>query len=126
MKLLKTKTMTITNDKWYIKSTEPTPHKDGGFVVSVKIHFLYRFFIWLGLAKTPVINSLDLFGKLKGTTAKNPYQLTHYKQGWSKTRTEKNNKKYWLWEILHNNFRPNFITEETIEKLKKYENHTSI
>jgi len=35
----------------------------------------------------------------------NPYQLVWYKQGWSKTRTEKNNAKYWLFEIEHNGLR---------------------
>ena len=35
----------------------------------------------------------------------NPYQLVWYKQGWSKTRTEKNNAKYWEFEIEHNGLR---------------------
>ena len=35
----------------------------------------------------------------------NPYQLVWYKQGWSKTRTEKNNAKYWQFEIEHNGLR---------------------
>ena len=35
----------------------------------------------------------------------NPYQLTWYKQGWSKTRTKKNNAKYWQFEIEHNGLR---------------------
>ena len=37
------------------------------------------------------------------TTKKNPYQLVWYKASWSKTRTEKNNAKYWQFEIEHNN-----------------------
>jgi len=32
----------------------------------------------------------------------NPYELIWYKQGWSKTRTKKNNAKYWKFEIEHN------------------------
>lgn len=35
----------------------------------------------------------------------NPYQLVWYKKGWSKTRTEKNNAKYWQFEIEHNGLR---------------------
>lgn len=35
----------------------------------------------------------------------NPYQLVYYKQGWSKTRTEKNNSKFWQFEIEHNGLR---------------------
>lgn len=35
----------------------------------------------------------------------NPYELVWYKQGWSKTRTEKNNAKYWQFEIEHNGLR---------------------
>lgn len=32
----------------------------------------------------------------------NPYELIWYRQGWSKTRIEKNNAKYWEFEIEHN------------------------
>ena len=32
----------------------------------------------------------------------NPYELIWYIQGWSKTRIEKNNAKYWEFEIEHN------------------------
>ena len=35
----------------------------------------------------------------------NPYQLIWYKKGWSKTRIEKNNAKYWQFEIEHNGLR---------------------
>lgn len=35
----------------------------------------------------------------------NPYQLVCYKRGWSKTRIEKNNAKYWQFEIEHNGLR---------------------
>jgi len=35
----------------------------------------------------------------------NPYQLVWYRRGWSKTRTEKNNAKYWQFEIEHNGLR---------------------
>lgn len=37
---------------------------------------------------------------------KNPYQLIWYKQGWSQKKVEKNNAKYWEWEIKYNNFVP--------------------
>jgi len=32
----------------------------------------------------------------------NPYELIWYRQGWSKTRIEKNNAKYWQFEIEEN------------------------
>ncbi len=32
----------------------------------------------------------------------NPYTLVWYRAGWSKTKTGKNNAKYWEWETLHN------------------------
>jgi len=35
----------------------------------------------------------------------NPYQLVWYNAKWSKTRTEKNNDKYWQFEIEHNSMR---------------------
>lgn len=35
----------------------------------------------------------------------NPYVLIWYRQGWSKTRIEKNNAKYWEFEIEHNGLR---------------------
>lgn len=35
----------------------------------------------------------------------NPYEIIWYKAGWSKTRTEKNNAKYWQFEIEHNGLR---------------------
>jgi len=35
----------------------------------------------------------------------NPYKLIWYRQGWSKTRIEKNNAKYWEFEIEHNGLR---------------------
>jgi len=35
----------------------------------------------------------------------NPYILFWYRAGWSKTKTEKNNAKYWEWEIMHNGFK---------------------
>ena len=38
----------------------------------------------------------------KKTRKKNPFQLIYYKHNWSKTRTEKNNGKYWQWEIENN------------------------
>ena len=34
----------------------------------------------------------------------NPYELIWYKKGWSEKRINKNNAKYWLWEIEHNAF----------------------
>ena len=43
--------------------------------------------------------------KFVGDCKPNPYQLIWYKQGWSKTRTEKNNAKYWQFEIEHNGLR---------------------
>lgn len=36
---------------------------------------------------------------------KNPYTLVWYRAGWSKAKTQKNNLKYWEWEILHNGFK---------------------
>lgn len=39
----------------------------------------------------------------KTVTKPNPYQLVWYKQGWSNVKTKKNNAKYWLFEIEHNN-----------------------
>lgn len=36
----------------------------------------------------------------------NPYKLIWHKKGWSKTRIEKNNAKYWQFEIDHNGFDP--------------------
>lgn len=38
----------------------------------------------------------------KKTFWTNPYELIWYKQGWSKTRIEKNNANYWKFEIEHN------------------------
>lgn len=35
----------------------------------------------------------------------NPYKLVWYRADWSKTKTEKNNAKYWEWEIVHNGFK---------------------
>lgn len=35
----------------------------------------------------------------------NPYKLYWYKSGWSKTKTAKNNEKYWRWEIENNGFK---------------------
>jgi hypothetical protein len=35
----------------------------------------------------------------------NPYQLVWYNAKWSKKRTEKNNAKYWKFEIEHNGLR---------------------
>jgi hypothetical protein len=35
----------------------------------------------------------------------NPYTLVWYRADWSKTKTEKNNAKYWEWEIMHNGFK---------------------
>jgi hypothetical protein len=35
----------------------------------------------------------------------NPYQLVWYNTKWSKKRTEKNNAKYWKFEIEHNGLR---------------------
>ena len=32
----------------------------------------------------------------------NPYELIWYRKGWSKTRIEKNNAKYWEFEIEEN------------------------
>lgn len=32
----------------------------------------------------------------------NPYNLIWYREGWSKKRIEKNNAKYWEWEIKNN------------------------
>ena len=34
----------------------------------------------------------------------NPYNLVWYRVDWSKTKTEKNNAKYWEWEIMYNGF----------------------
>ena len=63
----------------------------------------------------PIISKITQFYKLlsfktlvkkKITKSKNPYNLIWYKEGWSKTRTEKNNTKYWLWEMEFNGFKP--------------------
>lgn len=35
----------------------------------------------------------------------NPYTLVWYRADWSKTKTEKNNAKYWEWEIMYNGFK---------------------
>jgi hypothetical protein len=35
----------------------------------------------------------------------NPYALVWYRADWSKTKTEKNNAKYWEWEIMYNGFK---------------------
>ena len=35
----------------------------------------------------------------------NPYTLVWYKADWNKTKTEKNNAKYWEWEIIYNGFK---------------------
>lgn len=35
----------------------------------------------------------------------NPYTLVWYRSDWSKTKTEKNNAKYWEWEIMYNGFK---------------------
>ena len=35
----------------------------------------------------------------------NPYTLVWYRADWSKTKTEKNNTKYWEWEIMYNGFK---------------------
>jgi len=56
--------MKKSTDKWYIKVFEPTEHPDGGFVANYKIHWLYRFFMWLRLADKPIIRPLDLFSKI--------------------------------------------------------------
>lgn len=36
----------------------------------------------------------------------NPYKLIWYQVGWSKLKIEKNNTKYWEWEMIHNGFIP--------------------
>ena len=38
-------------------------------------------------------------------SAVNPYKLVWYNADWSKTKTEKNNAKYWEWEIMYNGFK---------------------
>lgn len=35
----------------------------------------------------------------------NPYSLVWYRSDWSKSRTAKNNARYWQWEIVHNGFK---------------------
>ena len=42
---------------------------------------------------------------VSGSASRNPYQLVWYRSDWSKSKTEKNNAKYWEWEIMHNGFR---------------------
>ena len=39
------------------------------------------------------------------STKANPYTLVWYRADWSKTKTEKNNAKYWEWEIMYNGFK---------------------
>lgn len=34
---------------------------------------------------------------------KNPYKLIWYKQGWSESKINSNNCKYWEWEAKYNN-----------------------
>ena len=51
----------------------------------------------------PRLQQADVSGS--ASRKPNPYQLIWYKQGWSKTRTEKNNAKYWQFEIEHNGLR---------------------
>lgn len=36
---------------------------------------------------------------------KNPYSLVYYRAGWGKTKTERNNSKYWQWEFEYNGFK---------------------
>lgn len=42
---------------------------------------------------------------VSGSASRNPYQLVWYRSDWSESKTEKNNAKYWEWEIMHNGFR---------------------
>lgn len=35
----------------------------------------------------------------------NPYTLVWYRADWDKMKTEKNNAKYWEWEIMYNGFK---------------------
>ena len=35
----------------------------------------------------------------------NLYTLVWYRADWSKTKTEKNNAKYWEWEMMYNGFK---------------------
>ena len=50
-----------------------------------------------------ILEALKLIKPHKPNLPKvNPYNLVWYRAGWSKTRTEKNNAKYWEWEILYN------------------------
>lgn len=32
----------------------------------------------------------------------NPYQIIWYRKGWSERKIQKNNAKYWEWEIENN------------------------
>lgn len=66
---------------------------------------LRRFFEKLRLIKPrqPHLPQTNASGS--ASRKPNPYELVWYKQGWSKTRTEKNNAKYWKFEIEHNGLR---------------------
>lgn len=36
---------------------------------------------------------------------KNPYKLLWFVAGWSQSKINKNNRKFWEWEKKHNNFK---------------------
>lgn len=40
---------------------------------------------------------------------KNPYELVYWNADWSESKTRRNNKKYWEWEMKYNGFKPQNI-----------------
>lgn len=40
-----------------------------------------------------------------GNTKQNPYKLVCWRADWSEAKTNRNNSKYWEWEVKHNGLR---------------------
>lgn len=53
--------------------------------------------------RKPALNKPVVSGSASAKV--NPYTLVWYRADWSKTKTEKNNAKYWEWEIMYNGFK---------------------
>ena len=54
-------------------------------------------------SRKPALNKPVVSGS--ASPKANPYTLVWYMADWSKTKTEKNNAKYWEWEIMYNGFK---------------------